>query len=328
MRRGVAVAAGLAAGFILDAMVGDPRRWHPVAGFGQAAQSIERHTYRDIRAAGAAHVGLLVGGAIGLGVAFDRIARTPVAQATLVAAATWAVLGARSLTREATRIADDLHRQDLEAARQHVGRIVSRDPSELDATEIARATAESVAENTSDAVVAPLFWGAVAGVPGLLGYRAVNTLDAMIGYRTERYNRFGWAAARADDAANWIPARLTAVLVAAVAPSMGGDPRTALRAVFAHARRHPSPNGGVAEAAFAGALGLRLGGVNTYDGVTEDRGHLGFGAAPEGSDIARTTTLAHRTGLAAALLTSVLALLRWRRGFPDQRRQGRGRFLP
>ena len=137
---------------------------------------------------------------------------------------------------------------------------------------------ESVAENTSDAVVAPLLWGAVAGLPGLLGYRAVNTLDAMVGHRSPRYRRFGWAAARLDDLANWVPARVGAGLAAALRRRWSAGPRAeALRAVADGRGRHPSPNAGVVEAAFAGALGIRLGGRNVYDGRVEERGVLGDG---------------------------------------------------
>ena len=160
---------------------------------------------------------------------------------------------------------------------------------------MARATVESVAENTSDAVVAPLLWGAVAGVPGLLGYRAVNTLDAMVGHRSPRYERFGWAAARLDDLVNWVPAR-----VAGLAAAAGGAAGRRITGGGAAGRRrdagqHPSPNAGVVEAAFAGALGIRLGGRNVYDGQVEDRGVLGDGRAVEIADIARANRLARRS---------------------------------
>ena len=155
-----------------------------------------------------------------------------------------------------------------------------RDPAGLDAASLARAVVESVAENTSDAVVAPLVWGAVAGLPGLAAYRAVNTLDAMVGYRTPRHANFGWAAARLDDAANWVPARLTGLLAAACAPAAGGRAASTLHAMHRYGGRHPSPNAGRCEAAFAGALGVRLGGTNVYAGHTEHRPALGDGRAP------------------------------------------------
>ncbi|MDT4943250.1 MAG: adenosylcobinamide-phosphate synthase, partial [Pseudonocardiales bacterium] len=172
---------------------------------------------------------------------------------------------------------------------------------------VARAVVESVAENTCDAVVAPLFWGAVAGVPGLLGYRAVNTLDAMVGHRSPRHGRFGWAAARLDDLANVVPARLTAGLVALAAPAVGGDARGALRVAARDGRNHPSPNSGVSEAAFAGALGLRLGGRNAYRNRVEHRPELGDGAPPTVADIGRANRLCAGVTLAAAATAALLA---------------------
>ena len=175
---------------------------------------------------------------------------------------------------------------------------------------LARAAVESVAENTSDAVVAPLLWGAVAGLPGLLGYRAVNTLDAMIGQRSPRYQRFGWAAARLDDAANLVPARVTSLLTVALAPTVGGSSRRALRTLLRDGRRHPSPNAGQCEAAFAGALGVRLGGRNSYQGRAEQRGLLGDGAAPAAADISRAVRLSRLVSAAALGLAAIVA---WRR---------------
>jgi adenosylcobinamide-phosphate synthase len=221
-------------------------------------------------------------------------------RAAVVAAATWTVLGSRSLRVEGTAVADLLDADDLGGARERVTHLVGRDPETLDAAGVARAAVESVAENTCDAVVAPLFWGAVAGVPGLLGYRAINTLDAMVGHRSPRYRRFGWAAARLDDVANAVPARLTAGLAAAVAPFVGGDPRRAIGTAAREGRNHPSPNSGLSEAAFAGALGLRLGGRNVYQGVVEDRPVLGDGAPPRSADIRRATRLCAGVTVAAA----------------------------
>jgi adenosylcobinamide-phosphate synthase len=183
--------------------------------------------------------------------------------------------------------------------------LCGRDPEGLDAKEIARVI-ESVAENTSDAVVAPLFWGAVAGLPGLAGYRAINTLDAMIGHHSPRYERFGWAAARLDDAANYVPARITAVLTAVSAPATAAQTWRTLRRDGAH---HPSPNAGRCEAAFAGALGIRLGGTNVYAGVTEARPELGNGRIPAPDDIPRATTLSRNVTLTATLLATVGAAL-------------------
>lgn len=306
-RDGAELAAGLVLGWAADQAFGDPRRGHPVAGFGNAASWLEGHLYADARLRGALHEALLVGGAVGLGVLASRAARRPGATALAAAVATWAVLGGRSLAREAQAVAAHLERGDLAAAREQVSHLVSRDPGTLDADGVARAALESVAENTSDAVVAPLFWGAVGGVPGLLGYRAINTLDAMIGYRNERYRRFGWAAAKLDDAANWVPARLTAALVLLAAPCVGGRPRAALHAARHQARAHPSPNGGVVEAAFAGALRVTIGGRNSYGGVVEDRGELGSGPRPVPADLARANRLAQAVSVAAVASCAALA---------------------
>jgi adenosylcobinamide-phosphate synthase len=231
--------------------------------------------------------------------------------AAATAAGTWAVLGSRSLPAEAEAVAAHLRRGDLPAARRRLTHLVGRRTDSLDEAEIARAVVESVAENTSDAVVAPLLWGAVAGLPGLLAYRAVNTLDAMVGHHSPRYENFGWAAARADDVASYLPARLTAALVAVVAPAVGGRPAAALTVARADGRKHPSPNAGVAEAAFAGALGLRLGGRNDYGSHVEDRPVLGGGGrAAETADIARSARLSRAVTVAAAVTCAAIALAR------------------
>lgn len=303
--------AGLALGFAADHRWGDPRRFHPVAGFGSVAHRVERRLYADRRAVGAVHVGLLVGGTVTAGAALQLLTRrSPVATTLATAAATWAVLGGRSLQREAEAVSTQLGAGDLVAARHQVTHLVGRDTRALDEDEVARACVESLAENTCDAVVAPLLWGAVAGIPGLLGYRAVNTLDAMIGHRSVRYSRFGWAAARLDDVVNWVPARVSGLLAAATAPLVGGTASQALTAVKSDAHRHPSPNAGVVEASFAGALGVRLGGTNVYAGTVEDRGTLGSGRPVRAGDIARTSRLAGAVGLGALGLAVALRAAR------------------
>jgi adenosylcobinamide-phosphate synthase len=302
------VAAGLLLGALGDALLGDPRRGHPVAAFGRLATALEHRWWRPSRPAGAAYAGALVAGAAAAGAAAGRLARTPASRTAVTAVATWAVLGGRSLGREATSLADALDRGDLAAARAALPSLCGRDPHALDAAELARAAAESVAENTADAVVAPLFWGAVAGPAGLLGYRAVNTLDAMVGHRCARYERFGWAAARLDDAASWLPARLTAAVTATLAPVVGGSPATAWQTALRYGGAHPSPNSGRCEAAFAGALGVRFGGTNVYAGRVEHRPTLGTGRAPRPGDVRRAVLLSSAVGAAAALLAAAAAL--------------------
>jgi adenosylcobinamide-phosphate synthase len=315
--RARATAFGLLAGVVADQIAGDPRRGHPVALFGAAAGRLESAMWRDSRVSGAWYAAVLIaapaaGGmlAAALPSRLPRAARDA-ALAAATAAGTWAVLGARSLSAEAGAVAAGLERGDLPAARRQLTHLVGRRTELLDEAEIARATIESLAENTSDAVVAPLLWGAVAGLPGLLAYRAVNTLDAMVGQHSPRYENFGWASARADDAANYLPARLTAVLAAAVAPAAGGGGRAALTVARADGRRHPSPNAGVAEAAFAGALGVRLGGRNDYGSHVEDRPVLGGdGRAPRAADIARAARLSRAVTVAAAVACAAIALAR------------------
>jgi adenosylcobinamide-phosphate synthase len=177
-----------------------------------------------------------------------------------------------------------------------------------------------VAENTSDAAVAPLLWGGLLGIPGLIGYRAANTLDAMVGYKSAKYRNFGWAPARFDDLVNLMPARACAVLTGAVS----GRPREVWEIWRRDAPKHPSPNAGPVEAAFAGALGLRLGGTNTYGDEVEDRGTLGDGIPPAVADIRRTAALARRVSYAAAGTAAILALRpkRWRLISAVRRRQG------
>jgi adenosylcobinamide-phosphate synthase len=307
--RARATAAGLLAGVVLDQLAGDPRHGHPVALFGTAAARLESLLWRDNRTAGTGYATLLVAAPASLGLPARRL-RVPWL-AAVTAVGTWAVLGSRTLPAEAEAVAAHLRRGDLPAARRQLTHLVGRETGSLDEAEIARAVVESVAENTSDAVVAPLLWGAVAGLPGLLGYRAVNTLDAMVGQHSPRYENFGWAAARADDLANYLPARLTAALTAAVAPAAGGNWRAALSVARADGRRHPSPNAGVAEAAFAGALGLRLGGRNDYGSHIEDRPVLGAaGRAPGVGDIARAARLSRAVTAAAAVSCAVIALAR------------------
>ncbi|MGW4978496.1 cobalamin biosynthesis protein [Streptomyces mirabilis] len=294
MRADRVFAYGAAAGLLGDLLLGDPRRGHPVAAFGRSATAVERVLWRDHRGWGALHTAVCVGGAAGLAAVASRAVRpSRAASLALTAAATWAVVGGTTLGREARAIGDALADGEIETARERLPHLCGRDPQALGADGIARAVVESVAENTSDAVVGALVWGAVGGVPGLVGFRAVNTLDAMVGHRSPRYRRYGWASARLDDVAGWPGARLTAVLAALA----GDSPRGALRAWRADAVKHPSPNAGPVEASFAGALGVRLGGTLSYGGRVEHRPELnGAGRAVHVDDIERAVRLSRRVG--------------------------------
>lgn len=297
------VAAGLAAGYLADVVLGDPQRGHPVALFGRAAGALERRVWADSEARGAGYAAACVGGAVALGIAVEKSAKhRPLGRVFATALTTWTVLGGRGLAAEGAAMASLLDAEDVPGARARLSHLCGRDARGLDAKELTRAATESVAENTSDAVVAPLLWGGVAGVPGLLGYRALNTLDAMVGHRTPLHRRFGWAAARADDLANLVPARASALLAALCAPVVGGSGPDALRVWRADGGRHPSPNAGQVEAAFAGALGVRLGGVNSYSGQAEDRGTLGSGPPPSVADLRRSVRLSQAVGLGALAL--------------------------
>jgi adenosylcobinamide-phosphate synthase len=303
------MAAGILAGVAADALLGDPRRGHPVALFGRAAQAVQGRAYADSRLRGAGYAAGCVLGAAAPAVIAEHLTRgRPWLRLAATAATVWTVTGARSLTGEAERMAAALQAGDLAAARAILPSLCGRDPGQLDESELARAVVESVAENTSDAVVAPLVWGVVAGLPGLIGYRAVNTLDSMVGYRSDTWARFGWGSARLDDVVNWAPARLTGALTAALASVVGGSRAAAWHAMRRYGGRHPSPNAGRCEAAFAGALGVRLGGASSYAGVAEDRPVLGEGRSVEPADIRRAVRLCRAVTIAATAAAAAAAV--------------------
>lgn len=302
-------AAGIALGVFVDAVLGDPVRGHPVAVFGRWAGALERRYHAPTRARGVGFTAVAVAGPVLLGLFAERAtARSPVGRVLTTALATWVALGGTSLVREGLEMAGSLEAGDLAAARERLTHLCARDPADLSPADLARATVESMAENTSDAVVAPLIWAAVAGVPGVLGYRAVNTLDAMVGYRSPRYLQFGWASARLDDLVNLAPARLTGVLTVLCAPLVDGSPAAAWQVLREDGARHPSPNAGHCEAAAAGALGVRLGGANVYAGRTERRPEVGAsGRAPGIGDVRRSAALSRYVGFAGAAVAVALA---------------------
>ncbi|MGW7251840.1 cobalamin biosynthesis protein [Streptomyces decoyicus] len=303
---------GAALGFLADLIAADPRRGHPVAAFGRAAGAVERRLWRDHRGYGAAHAVVCAGGAAAGAALLQRAVRgaavspSPLrngARVALTAATVWAVLGGTSLGREARAVGGALTAGDLDVARERLPHLCGRDPQALDGPQMARAVVESVAENTSDAVVGALVWGSLGGVPGLVAFRAVNTLDAMVGHKSPRHLRFGWASARLDDLAGWPGSRLTAALTVLAGP----DRRGALRAWRTDGGAHPSPNAGPVEASFAGALGVRLGGTLAYGGRVEHRPVLNEGAPPVAvADIERAVRLSRRVS-ALALVTTVAA---------------------
>lgn len=284
--------AMVACGLLLDRVVPEPSTAaHPVAWFGSAMGRVERSIWADDRTRGAAYAGI----GVSVGVAVGRIL-------PWVAPATTIVVAGDELRRVARAIGAELAAGDLPAARMALPSLVGRDPSQLDESGIAAAVIESVAENTVDAVVAAAFWAVVAGAPGAYAYRAVNTMDAMVGRRNERYGRFGTAAARLDDVANWAPARITAALI--VVQRLGRR-REIAHAVRRDAPNHPSPNAGVAEASMAGALDRQLGGPLRYGDTAEARPTLGDGERPGPGDIGRAISIADRAEL---ILVAVLGI--------------------
>lgn len=302
------------AGAVVDAIVGDPRRGHPVAAYGRWSGAVERRLYASTGRRGAAFAGVAVGVPVALSWLVDRgLGRLPAARWVARTSVTWAVLGGTTLRREALTMQRLLAADDLVGARAQLASLCGRDAAALDAAGLARATVESVAENTSDAAIAPLFWGAIAGTPGLVGYRCINTLDAMVGHRSERYASFGTACARLDDVANLVPSRLTSLLAIAVAPVVGGRSSEARRVWRRDRGCHPSPNSGQCESAFAGALGVRLGGRNVYGTRVEHRPFLGDGLPPEVADIARAARLSGAVQLVTLALVVLSSAARRRR---------------
>lgn len=298
---------GAAVGAGIDAVVGEPPlAWHPVAKFGSAMIAVERHTYSDARSAGVLHLSIGVGAALAVGCGTRRLLGPFLA----TAAATALASAGRMLDGEALGIAGHLSADDLPAAREALCALAGRTPDDLDESEIARAVIESVAENSVDAVVSSLVWGLVGGAPAVLAHRATNTLDAMVGHHSERYEHFGWASARLDDVLNFAPARLAAAAVAACRPGAAKLVRETIRR---DAHQHPSPNGGVIEAAYAAALGVRLGGINRYGDETEDRGTLGDGRAPMAADIRAAVALRRHTTMLLACVAAAIGVTCGRR---------------
>ncbi len=280
-----ALPIGPPIGLILDRLLGEPpTAFHPIVWLGQGLDRLEKQTYRDTRRAGLLHLGV----ALGSGALIGRLLTRAVGPTSATAASVAIASSGRMLRLSANHIGDKLMAGNLEGARDSLPTLVGRDPSNLVPHEVARAVIESVAENTVDAVTATLFFGFAGGPTAVICHRISNTLDAMVGHRTPHYENFGWASARLDDALAAIPARLTVMALMMVRPTRA---QSILHTVRSDAWRHPSPNGGLVEAGFAAALGVQLGGENSYEGIIEDRGTLGTGREPEAADIARAATL-------------------------------------
>lgn len=289
-------SAAIALGFGIDRIFGEPPiRTHPVVGFGWFMKRVESAIYADERRAGVAMCAAGVGIAAGTGMALNRVLGNRFATTLSVALS----VAGKMLADEALHVGAALQLGDLDSARERVVSLVGRSTADLDETEIARAVVESLAENTIDAVIASLVWASVGGAPAVLAHRAINTLDAMVGHHSPRYEHFGWASARLDDVVNWLPARIGALAVAMVTPLRA---RTIWALVRRDAPKHPSPNGGVIEAAYAAALDVQLGGTNRYGDRIEERGVLGDGRKIAVGDIQRAVSLSRQIGLLCALI--------------------------
>lgn len=307
-------AGAMAVAMAVDALLGWPaplfaRVGHPVTWLGRLITTVDiawnrpsdRPAFR--RAAGVAGALVVIAVSAALGWVLQSVLALGWIQFVLVGILAWPLVALRSLDDHVAAVASPLQAGDIAGAREAVSRIVGRDPATLDEAGIARAAIESLAENASDGIVAPVFWGALFGLPGIFGYKAINTLDSMIGHRSERHEAFGWAAARIDDVANFIPARLTGFLFVLLAPRRA----EALSCMTRDARRHRSPNAGWPEAAMAGALGVRLSGPRIYHGSITNEPWLNEGARdPLAADITQGLAVYRRAML---LLAGLLAIL-------------------
>lgn len=313
----VVFAGAMAVAMAVDALIGWPnwlfaRVGHPVTWLGRLISAVDSGWNRSAdsptlrRAAGVAAALFVIALAVALTWAVQAALGSGWLRAVLVGILAWPLLALRSLHDHVVAVADPLASGDIAGARSAVSQIVGRDPATLEEAGIARAAIESLAENASDGIVAPVFWGALFGLPGIVGYKAINTLDSMIGHRTERHEAFGWAAARIDDLANLIPARLTGALFALLAPM----PSNAFSCMLRDAKRHRSPNAGWPEAAMAGALGVRLSGPRIYHGSSADEPWLNEGARdPDAADISRGLKLYRRAMLLLAVIFALLAIV-------------------
>ncbi|WP_167770455.1 adenosylcobinamide-phosphate synthase CbiB [Bradyrhizobium niftali] len=307
-------AGAMAVAMAVDALLGWPaplfaRIGHPVTWLGRLITTVDTAWNRPSdppafrRAAGVAGALVVIAVSAALGWVLQSVLALGWIQFVLVGILAWPLVALRSLDDHVAAVASPLQAGDIAGAREAVSRIVGRDPATLDEAGIARAAIESLAENASDGIVAPVFWGALFGLPGIFGYKAINTLDSMIGHRSERHEAFGWAAARIDDVANFIPARLTGFLFVLLAPRRA----EALSCMTRDARRHRSPNAGWPEAAMAGALGVRLSGPRIYHGSITNEPWLNEGARdPLAADISQGLTVYRRAML---LLAGLLAIL-------------------
>ncbi|HWI54929.1 MAG TPA: adenosylcobinamide-phosphate synthase CbiB [Desulfobacteria bacterium] len=306
-------------GFLLDLVLGDPKFiTHPVVLIGKAIDFLEKYLRKitgpviGLRASGIFLTVIVVGGTYTL-MWFVQTGAERLNQWFGLAVSIWfmgSTLAVKGLADAAGEIYRLLNAKSLSEARKKVGWIVGRDTAGLDESEITRATVETVAENIVDGIIAPLFYGFIGGVPLAMAYKAVNTLDSMVGYRNEKYRELGWASARFDDVCNYIPARLTGILLLLTFIILGKPAGEAYRIIRRDSGQHPSPNSGIPEAAVAGALGIRLGGFNYYGGVKSFRAFMGDTKETLSKEhIAETVKIMYTASFSAVLTGSLISLL-------------------
>ncbi|MFH1996210.1 MAG: adenosylcobinamide-phosphate synthase CbiB [Candidatus Omnitrophota bacterium] len=310
------VWSAIVCAYCLDLLLGDPA-WlpHPVRMIGRAITRLEaalRNIFKNERAAGVVLTMSVVGG-VYLGVAGIVLlagAIHPYAGWAATVGALYFAFATKDLSAQSMGVYRALNEEDLALARSRLSMIVGRDTASLSKEEIVRATVETVAEGTVDGIVAPLFYALLGGAPLALAYKAVNTLDSMVGYRNERYVKFGWASAKLDDAANYIPARLSAFFLPLAAVITGNDGRESLATARRDGRKHPSPNSGISEAAMAGALNVTLGGLSHYNGVVSNKPHIGSGTElPTKDHIEKSVRISLVASFLAVLFVVILKML-------------------
>ena len=292
---------------IIDLFFGEPRRWHPLVGFGNVANWLENYLNRTFikspfftRFIGIVAWALLIVPPVLLLWVIEQQNLSVLSYFILSVVCLAFAVGTNSLSQHARAVADAIKSSDLNLARKKIAMIVSRDTINSDEIAINKATIESVLENGSDAIFAAIFWFVLLGAPGVVLYRLANTLDAMWGYRTERFNSFGWAAARIDDGLNWLPARLTALSYA-----LTGNIRSALSCWQKQAKFWHGINPGVVMASGAGALNIKLGGVAVYHGESIQRPVLGCNDIPQATDIDRSIQLVNKSIIIWLLVIAV-----------------------
>jgi len=273
-------ALSITLAIIIDRVVGDPHSWpHPVKWFGRMISTLDKRLNhgrgRKCKGAGMLLIVMLVVFVSALFISIAAYTLHPLAGIVVEGILIASTIAQKSLKDAALEVYYPLQKENLNEARLKLSYIVGRDTENLQESEIVRGTVETVAENTSDGVTAPMFWALVGGAPLALLYRAINTCDSMVGYKNEKYQDFGWASARMDDVANWIPSRLTGIIMLLANRPLKTKRKSAWNILFRDAKKHPSPNSGWCEAAAAAILGVQLGGINTYKGIISNRALMG-----------------------------------------------------